>query len=212
MIDFLIAAFRLKDEERAGWNIMNVRRPESVADHSWGTALLCWLYAPSSNTPDHAPDVKRAMQMALIHDLAEAETGDIATRIHRHDQTVLPDEKRRRERNAMDRLMEMVPADNGREELDALWEEYEKKRTPTARFVRDMNLCEMCLQALLYEGQRRYPAVTENAPPDSRPISFEGLDEFFETSRPRLTTEVGRRLHGEIERRYRALRGSERED
>jgi len=73
----------------------------------------------------------------------------------------------------------------------SLWEEYEAAKTATARFVRDMNLCDMCAQALLYTSNRR---------------STSRLDEFFETSRPRLSTATGKRLHRQIEERYRALR------
>lgn len=48
-----------------------VETPESVADHSWGTALLVLMCAPAGL------DVSRALAMATVHDLAEARVGDI---------------------------------------------------------------------------------------------------------------------------------------
>ena len=37
-----------------------------------------------------------------------------------------------------------------------LWNEYEDANTGTARFVRDMNLIDMCIQGYLYERDGRY--------------------------------------------------------
>ncbi len=185
-IDFLLKAFDLKDEKRAGWLLRGVTDPESVADHSWGTAMFCWLYAGQEQV-----DRDRAISMALVHDIAEAEMGDVATRAHPDEQTMSADEKRRREREAFGVVASLLPSPAARDELVSLWEEYEAAKTATARFVRDMNLCDMCAQALLYTSNRR---------------STSRLDEFFETSRPRLSTATGKRLHRQIEERYRALR------
>jgi len=48
MIGLALEAYRLKDTVRAGWVLRGIRDPESVADHSWGTALLCMIYGPSA--------------------------------------------------------------------------------------------------------------------------------------------------------------------
>ena len=81
-----------------------------------------------------------------------------------------------------------------------LWREYEGAASPAARFVRDMNLIDMCLQAYVYERDKRYdPAAEEQVFPD-----YPRMGEFFETSRSRLSTALGRRLHAMIEERYRA--------
>lgn len=202
MIEFLLKAFELKDEERAGWKLRGIRSPESVADHSWGTALLCWLYAPRSQGSDdsHPIDRERAIAMAQVHDIAEAEMGDVATRVHEEEREISAAEKGKRERSAFYSMLGLIPA--GRvTELAELWEEYEAGESATARFVRDMNLCDMCLQALLYQRSARYEPNSESA----AFRHFENLDEFFETSRPRISTEIGRALYAEIEARYRTL-------
>jgi putative hydrolase of HD superfamily len=220
MVDFLLKALELKDEARSGWELRGVRGPESVADHSWGTALLCWLYAPSGGRAEQAPadtegpdaaekgiDRERAVLMALVHDIAEAEMGDVATRVHASERRMSAAEKRGRERAAFDTvrdLLDQSPEGGGApraQELEALWAEYEAGETETARFVRDMNLCDMCLQALFYERGKRYD------PAEASPafLHFERLDEFFETSRGRLSTAAGWKLFRELEQRYRSV-------
>lgn len=169
VIDRLLGAFRLKDEVRTGWLKRDVEKPESVASHSWGTALLCMLYGREAGV-----DVARAIEMALVHDLPEAEVGDIP----RGSDVG---------KEALEKLaMEEVSLG---ETSKALWEEYRGGATPEASFVKDMDLCDMCLQALFYELEDRYPSEGD-------------LREFFETSEPRLSTETGRRLFGEIEEIY----------
>lgn len=82
-----------------------------------------------------------------------------------------------------------------------LWQEYESATTASARFVRDMNLIDMTLQAFLYERDARYEETeSDNAFPD-----YPRMDEFFETSRSRFSTRLGRHLHGMVERRYREV-------
>jgi putative hydrolases of HD superfamily len=195
----LLTAYRLKDEERTGWVLRGVTRPESVADHSWGTALLCLLFAAREGV-----DADRAVRIALVHDLAESITGDVAARANAAAQGVSREEKARREDEAMGRLGAGLArtAPDG-PDVRALWQEYEDSATPAARFVRDMNLVDMVLQAVVYEEGRRYdPERNRAAFPD-----FERLDEFFATSRPRLSTRTGRALHAAVEARYRAARG-----
>ena len=191
-LDLALAALRLKDVPRAGWTMHGIEAPESVADHSYGTALLCLLYAA-----DAGVDQARAVAIALAHDLAEAVTGDFANRAADSDRPFREAEKAAAERAAMDALVPPA-ADAVRE----LWLEYEERSSAEAVFVRDMNLIDMSLQALAYEEWRRYDHTV--------PIPSAGghthLDEFFVSAEARLATPLGRRLYAAIERRYRAVR------
>lgn len=193
-LELAYQAYRLKDEARAGWVLRRVRGPESVADHSWGTAFLCMLYAAQAGV-----DQARSVMIALVHDIGEARTGDIAARVDPDARSVAPEEKARLEREAVTGLTTGLPQ---RTVLE-LWEEYEESKSAEARFVRDMNLIDMCLQALLYEGSSRYDDERQGA--DNFPL-FGRLDEFFETARPRITSETGRTLFKQVERRYREVR------
>lgn len=205
MIHALLAALALKDEARTGWVLRGIREPESVADHSWGTALLVMLHAGDTSDPDSAGETRdidrsRALEIAIVHDLAEAITGDVATRVKGMSNPEAGEAKRERERDAMQRLMARFPAEQAQELMSA-WEEYEMRSTPEALFVRDMNLIDMCLQACRYEEQGRYDRDEPN--PDFP--DYEGLDEFFATTRPRLSTPAGKRLFEQVLAHYREL-------
>lgn len=190
--ELLLSSFRLKDRLRTGWELRGISAPESVADHSWGTAFLVLLFAGEESV-----DCCRALKIALVHDLAEAETGDIARRVFADEQTVSNDEKNRREQLAMERIAEI----SGKRTISGLWQEYEKSETKEAQFVRDMNLVDMCMQALFYQKNERYSEDKNN--PHFKNFAY--LDEFFETSRPRFSTETGRCLFNDIYKEYRQL-------
>jgi putative hydrolase of HD superfamily len=188
----LLGTYRLKDEARSGWVLRGVERPESVAAHSWGTALLCLIFADRAGV-----DRGRALAIATVHDVAEAEIGDIPARAHPDDRTVDAAAKARLESDGIERLL-------GGElgELQALWREYERDASPEARFVRDMNLLDMALQALVYEEQQRYDP--------ERPLPSQGdhrhLDEFFVSAEARMHGSLGREWLARVDARYRQAR------
>jgi putative hydrolase of HD superfamily len=197
MLDAYLAALTLKDEIRTGWKLRGVDSPESVADHSWGTAYLCMLFADEARV-----DRTRAVEMAVIHDLAEAITGDIATRVAEMDDPTLREKKRASEAAAIARLLPGADPNSKpvASALLELWREYESVATEVARFVRDMNMIDMCAQAYYYAVERRYDDHSSEHFPD-----FRGMEEFFATTRPRISTEVGQRLFVELHSRYERL-------
>jgi putative hydrolase of HD superfamily len=108
-----------------GWVRAGIGTPESVADHSWGMALLAIVLCPDDL------DRERVLALAIVHDLAEVRVGDIT-----------PDEmprdvKRERERIAAASLLREHP------KLWALWEDYEQARSPEAKFVHELDKLEM---------------------------------------------------------------------
>jgi len=195
MIEQVIEAYALKDQRRSGWELRGVESPESVADHSWGSAYLVLVFAGPANV-----DRAHAVQIALVHDLAEALTGDVATRVAGLNDERRLQEKREREHEAMIRLTSGYDPDAA-SMVRTLWAEYEAAETAEALFVRDMNMIDMCLQAYVYERDARYDANRSNAHfPD-----YEGLDEFFATTRPRLQTRFGKAKFDEIVDLYQQL-------
>lgn len=192
-VDSFLELFYLKDLVRTGWKLRGVENPESVADHSWGTALLTLRYAS-----DAGVSVERSLSLAVVHDLVEVRVGDIPRRADPTVPKVREEHKRKLEETAVSELSSELDWP----EFARLWQEYDAGDSEEARFVRDMNLLDMVLQASLYARDRRVP---EGEGEDAF-VTFSGLDEFFETSRPRVATEVGRRLYREVEKRYRELR------
>ncbi|MDH5624081.1 MAG: HD domain-containing protein, partial [Candidatus Bathyarchaeota archaeon] len=72
LVEFLETAGRLKRTPRAGWVDAGIQQPESVADHTFRTSIVCMIYADMEGL-----DQLKLLRMALIHDLPEAITGDL---------------------------------------------------------------------------------------------------------------------------------------
>ncbi|HLL52366.1 MAG TPA: HD domain-containing protein, partial [Myxococcaceae bacterium] len=134
----------LKQLFRQGWLRVGLSRErcESVAEHSYGVALLC-LFLADAYFPDL--DATKVVRIALLHDLGEAYVGDITP----HD-GVTKEQKHARERQAAERILSKLP--NGAAYL-ALWDEYEHGSSPEGRLVRQVDRLEMGLQACVYELQ-----------------------------------------------------------
>ncbi len=183
-IDFLLESYNLKDEPRTGWLFKGIKDPESVASHVWGVKFLCLLYAEEEGV-----DEGKAVKMAVIQDLPEAKTGDLVSKKHSDRYERTDEEKEEMERRAIHDL----PPESRFDDIIELWEEYQERETQTAKFVKDMDVLDMCIQALKYSKQRRHSKE-------------KSLDEFFEHSDARLSTETGRELFQEIKRRYEEVK------
>ena len=129
----LIEALGLKEVVRAGWVRAGVQNPESVAAHSWGMAMLATQMCPEEL------DLKRVLQLCILHDVAEVKVGDITP----HD-NVSAEEKHRLESEAIDSM--------GIDAKD-IFDEYEAQNTPESKFVRHLDKLDMALQAEIYEAQ-----------------------------------------------------------
>ncbi|AXR79312.1 HD domain-containing protein [Natrarchaeobaculum sulfurireducens] len=195
-LESLSELLALKDETRTGWELRGIDDPESVAAHTWGTATLCLLFADKADV-----DRDDAVAMALVHDLPEARTGDVAIRAEDGKQRVSSEEKTRRERDALTDLLEPF-ADR---RLESLWEEYEGRESSTAQFVKDMDLVDNCLQALRYERDGRYDPEVPNEAFDQ----YENVDEFFATAAPRIRTDIGTDLFERTKAAYEQEIGRE---
>jgi putative hydrolase of HD superfamily len=134
--------------------LLDGSRTETVAEHSWQVALMAVLLGQHAG-----PEVRvdRVVRMLLIHDLVEIDAGD----------TFLYDDaaegsKEDREQRAAARIFGMLP-DDLRQELRALWEEFEQRQTPDALFAAGLDR----LQPLLHNyftggGTWKSPEVTRD--------------------------------------------------
>jgi putative hydrolase of HD superfamily len=153
LLDFIHTCGKLKSLKRQGWLRYDIGYPESVADHSWRLGVLCLLVGSKLEGPKK-PDVSKMLKMALLHDLAEAEVGDITPR-----DGVLPEEKLLLEAGAMKKILEHVD-DTG--ELYHIWGEYAAGESIEAKLVYALDKLEMAVQAKEYEKD-----------------GTEGLEEFY---------------------------------
>jgi len=178
-LEFAFKALELKDLERTGWKVRSVEKPESVADHSFFLALLCLLYAEEEGLP-----AGKCVEIALVHDLHESICGDICSREFEHEQEISNAEKKKVEIGALEELLKTAPREKAGA-LRAASMEYFEGKSPEARFVRDMDLVEMCLQALYYKKKGRNMA---------------DLGDFFRKTSRELSTKTGKSLFKSLEK------------
>jgi putative hydrolase of HD superfamily len=73
LLEMLLEVQQLDRVSRLGFALRGVPDPESVTEHSWHLSFLVWALAPEIDNLD----VARAIEMALVHDLAEVRLGDL---------------------------------------------------------------------------------------------------------------------------------------
>ncbi len=135
VLDFLRRAEGLKHTLRNAWT--SAGRQESAAEHSWRLALLAMLVHP--DFPE--VDLGHLLSICLVHDLGEVIRGDVPA----PEQAELPDGKAAEERRDLLTLLEPLPASR-RDEIVALWDEYEAASTPAARLAKALDKLETILQ------------------------------------------------------------------
>lgn len=137
ILNFLHFSERLKTELRHSW--LSNGRQESVAEHSWHISLLALLLFRHIN---HSVNLEKVLKMALIHDLVEAEVGDIpvfATGSRMKNKMQL-------ERQAITHIRHMFLSEEIGRELYDIWHEFENAETNEAKFVKALDNLEVQIQ------------------------------------------------------------------
>ena len=142
--------------------LMDASRQENDAEHSWHISLMAMVLAEYADEP---VDVLKVIGMLLVHDLVEIDAGD----------TFLYSDERAREAHraaelqAAERIFGLLPADQARRFRD-LWEEFEAKASPEARFAAALDRLQPLLHnhataglAWRKHGVRREQVVAMNA-------------------------------------------------
>lgn len=130
IVDFLFELGMLKRTPRSGWQYLGTGN-ESVADHVFRTAMISYTLAHL----DPSIDMSKVLRLALVHDLAEARTGDLN---YMNQKYVVADEDA-----AIDAMVENLPF---ADEIRELHDEYQKQETPESVLVRDADQLEMLLE------------------------------------------------------------------
>ena len=128
-LDFILEIDKEKEIYRQT-HLTEYKRQENDAEHAWHIAIMIFLLKEYANEDF---DVAKAMMMALIHDIVEIDAGDT----YAYDNANLVTQKDREEK-AADRIYGLLP-DEQRDELRALFEEFEEGKTPEAKFARVMD-------------------------------------------------------------------------
>jgi len=172
IINFVSELMRLKAVPRTGWLLRGVRDVESVADHSFGVALIAMLLADQAQRQGLEPNVEKILRMALLHDLTEARTGDLPNTIKKYfDKPSL--------HSADERIADEMLSGLGAigEEYLLLWQEYEERVSLEARIVKAADKLDLLLQAREYEkgGAQNLQEFWESSETDFSSLEIDDL-------------------------------------
>ncbi len=134
ILEFLRHAEKLKNVTRSSWT--SEGQQESVAEHTWRLCLMSLVFEQSFPEINYAKLVK----ICIIHDLGEAIGGDIPA-----IKQVEGGGKAAQEREDLLLLLRPLP-ERLREEITALWDEYEEAISPEARLAKALDKLETILQ------------------------------------------------------------------
>ncbi|MFZ2150360.1 MAG: HD domain-containing protein [Minisyncoccia bacterium] len=138
-IDFYEKAEKLKTTTRHSW-LSNPKRQESTAEHSWMLGLMAMILADEIRPK---VNLLKVLKMVIIHDLAEAITGDIPS--HEVSMRNIKANKKRAEKKAIKSIVKKLPKEKGNE-IFSLWKEMEENKTQEAHFSHSLDKIEAILQ------------------------------------------------------------------
>lgn len=185
LLDLCLELQILDRVPRSGYVLRGVDHPESVTEHSWHVLFLVWTLG--ARIP--GLDVHRAVEIALVHDLAELRIGDLPRVASRY----FPDgAKKTAELAAMGEILAPLP-----ERALALYREYQEGTTPEARLVKACDKLQLMLKVTVYErwGTGALAEFWDN--PENFPDGgFEVVQELFEALRERRGEALPRKPKG----------------
>lgn len=148
LLDFFKIAGKLKQAIR--FSAAKKIKGDSSADHSWRLALMVFMVAEEMKLKIN---IKKAMKIALVHDIAEGITGEVDYRLIFWGK-VTKKEKNAGEVKAMRKIRKTLPEKLGKEIFD-LWKDYENSRSREAKFVKALDKLETTIH-LLESGHKTY--------------------------------------------------------
>jgi putative hydrolase of HD superfamily len=131
----------LKHQKRTGWWRMGVRDPESVAEHSYRTAVIAYVLASLEGV-----NSEKTAAMCLFHDVAETRIGDMHWVTKRYLRV------KEGEQVALNEQTEQLPEGIANKIL-TLTDEYKDRSSRESLLARDADLLECLLQSREYEMQ-----------------------------------------------------------
>jgi putative hydrolases of HD superfamily len=181
LLDTLLEMQVLDRVPRSGWTLRGVPDAESVAEHGFHVAFLVWALA--GEVPDL--DRGRAVELALVHDVAEVRFGDLpATAGH-----YLPaGAKHAAEVEAAGDLLAPLGS-----RATALYAEYDAKQSREARFVAACDKLQLMIKVARYEswGARGLAEFWDN-PGNFPSDEFPPVRRVFDELRQRREAMAGR--------------------
>ena len=139
LVEVMLELQGLDRVPRSGFALRGVSEPESVAEHSFHVAALVWALA----TDEPEVNAHRALELALVHDMAEVRTGDLPMTATGYFGAEV---KSKAERAALDELLAPLG-----ERAAECADEVEARQTSEARFVKACDKLQLLLKVTAYE-------------------------------------------------------------
>lgn len=159
-------------------------RNENDAEHAWHMAIMAYLLREYSNEP---VDITRVMLMCLLHDVVEIDAGDT----YAYDEEGKKTQKAREEA-AKERIYSLLPEDQ-KEELAAIFDEFEESKTPESKFAHAMdNLQPLMLNNSNDGGDWREHGVSAKQVYGRQSRTKEGSEKLYEVT-DQIIKNIGRR-------------------
>lgn len=137
ILEFYTLTEKLKLTLRHSW-LSDGERQESTAEHTWMMSLLALTLMPHFKVK---LDQLKVLKMIVVHDLAEAVTTDLPVWEGQKNKA----QKHLDEEKAIKKLFSFLDESTARE-LMSVWEEYEERQTPEARFVKIIDTFDVVTQ------------------------------------------------------------------
>jgi putative hydrolases of HD superfamily len=166
ILNFFIEVQKLKEIPRTGWVWLEVKNPETIANHIFGMTILTWLLGKEKEL-----NLKRAIKIALFHELCEVYAGDITPYFGLLPQDrkkrkeilkrwiKLPKREKEKRANAKFKiekrsLLKLIKNLNPsiKNEIFSLWLDFEKGISEEGKFVKYIDKIETLIQAIEYFG------------------------------------------------------------
>ncbi|MBU1045635.1 HD domain-containing protein [Patescibacteria group bacterium] len=164
LLRFLNEVGRLKSLKRTGWVLRRVKKPESVAQHTFQMTIMSWVLGKIKGL-----DTDRIVKIALVHDLCEVYAGDQtpydpilvadkevvrklvekAPRVPKAQRIEWLFKKREKEWKAIVELTSNLPKIL-QKEMISLWLDCEEGLTKEGRFVSQVDKLVNLFQAIEY--------------------------------------------------------------
>lgn len=154
VLNFFAEAGLLKKVKRSGWWVAGIKDPESVAEHSFRTAVMGFCLAYLEGV-----DPFKVMAMALFNDIHEARINDLHKMGHYYI-----DFKNAEKKVFNDQIRSLPPSVN--QPLSAMRQEYDAQKTMASLLARDADILECLVQAKEYhdDGHERAKLFLARAP------------------------------------------------
>jgi putative hydrolase of HD superfamily len=163
LIDFFIKIGKLKKKKRECWLIHQIKEPETIAEHTFRTAIIAWLLGERKKL-----NSEKVIKMALIHDLGRVYAPDLTPydpllskgqkeiKVLKRWSKFKPALKNKKykkqyklESSSLNKLLSRLPL-NIRSEIKRLWLDFKKGLTKEGRFVNQVDKVESFLQGMEY--------------------------------------------------------------